>query len=158
MRKQGFEKYIYLMLAGFGAISLSILFFFLLFKIDAVGGYLKAAANTLMPFILGCVMAYLIYPISPGITLYLDKLTGEKYKKATLSIGIFSGLIIFVVAIYLLLWMLLPQLIESITSIIVGMPGMVESLSDWVAALLKDNPKLQEAANVALESSTVELQ
>lgn len=158
MRKQGFEKYIYLMLAGFGAISLSILFFFLLFKIDAVGGYLKAAANTLMPFILGCVMAYLIYPISQGITLYLDKLTGEKYKKATLSIGIFSGLIIFVVAIYLLLWMLLPQLIESITSIIVGMPGMVESLSDWVAALLKDNPKLQEAANVALESSTVELQ
>ena len=158
MRKQGFEKYIYLMLAGFGAISLSILFFFLLFKIDAVGGYLKAAANTLMPFILGCVMAYLIYPISQGITLYLDKLTGEKFKKATLSIGIFSGLLIFVVAIYLLLWMLLPQLIESITSIIVGMPGMVESLSDWVAALLKDNPKLQEAANVALESSTVELQ
>ena len=158
MRKQEFDKYIYLMLAGFGAISLSILFFFVLFKIDVVGHYLRAAANTLMPFIIGCVMAYLIYPISQGITLYLDKLTGDRVKKLTLSIGIFSGLIIFAIAIYLLLWMLLPQLVESITSIIVGMPGMVESLSEWITALLKDNPQLQEAANVALESSSLELQ
>lgn len=146
------------MLAGFGAISLSILFFFILFKIEVVGHYLRAAANTLMPFIIGCVMAYLIYPISQGITLYLDKLTGDRVKKLTLSIGIFSGLIIFGVAIYLLLWMLLPQLVDSITSIIVGMPGMVESLSEWITALLKDNPQLQEAANVALESSSLELQ
>ena len=158
MRKQEFDKYIYLMLAGFGAISLSILFFFILFKIEVVGHYLRAAANTLMPFIIGCVMAYLIYPISQGITLYLDKLTGDRVKKLTLSIGIFSGLIIFAIAIYLLLWMLLPQLVESITSIIVGMPGMVESLSEWITALLKDNPQLQEAANVALESSSLELQ
>ena len=158
MRKQEFDKYIYLMLAGFGAISLSILFFFILFKIEVVGHYLRAAANTLMPFIIGCVMAYLIYPISQGITLYLDKLTGDRVKKLTLSIGIFSGLIIFAIAIYLLLWMLLPQLVESITSIIVGMPGMVESLSEWITTLLKDNPQLQEAANVALESSSLELQ
>ena len=158
MRKQEFDKYIYLMLAGFGAISLSILFFFILFKIEVVGHYLRAAANTLMPFIIGCVMAYLIYPISQGIALYLDKLTGDRVKKLTLSIGIFSGLIIFGVAIYLLLWMLLPQLVDSITSIIVGMPGMVESLSEWITALLKDNPQLQEAANVALESSSLELQ
>ena len=158
MRKQEFDKYIYLMLAGFGAISLSILFFFILFKIEVVGHYLRAAANTLMPFIIGCVMAYLIYPISQGITLYLDKLTGDRVKKLTLSIGIFSGLIIFGVAIYLLLWMLLPQLVDSITSIIVGMPGMVESLSEWITALLKDNPQLQETANVALESSSLELQ
>ena len=158
MRKQEFDKYIYLMLAGFGAIALSILFFFVLFKIEVVGHYLRAAANTLMPFIIGCVMAYLIYPISQGITLYLDKLTGDRVKKLTLSIGIFGGLIIFGIAIYLLLWMLLPQLVESITSIIVGMPGMVESLSEWITALLKDNPQLQEAANVALESSSLELQ
>ena len=103
-------------------------------------------------------MAYLIYPLSQGITAYLDKLTGERLKKATLSIGIFSGLIIFGVAIYLLLWMLLPQLVDSITSIIVGMPAMVESLSDWIAMVLRNNPDLQEAANVALENSSVELQ
>ena len=95
MKRQEFGKYFYLMLAGFGAISLSILFFFFLFRIEVVGNYLKAAANTLMPFTIGCVMAYLIYPLSQGITLYLDKLTGDRCKKFTHSFGIFFGLIIF---------------------------------------------------------------
>ncbi len=103
-------------------------------------------------------MAYLIYPMSQGITLYLDKLTGERFKKLTLSVGIFSGLIIFGVAIYLLLWMLLPQLVDSITSIIIGMPAMVESLSEWMSRILGSNPQLQEAANMALENSSVQLQ
>ena len=158
MKKKEFEKYIYLMLSGFGAIALSIIFFFFWFKMNVVGEYIQAAVKTLMPFIYGCVMAYLIYPLSQGITAYLDKLTGERYKKATSSVGIFLGLIIFGVAIYLLLWMLLPQLMESITSIVVGVPGMVEILSDWIGSLLSDNPHLQQTANVALENSSVELQ
>lgn len=158
MRKQEFEKYIYMMLSGFGSIALSILFFFLLFKMNTVGKYVQSAIDTLMPFIYGCVMAYLIYPLSQGITAYLDKMTGEKYKKLTLSVGIFSGLIIFAVAIYLLLWMLLPQLIDSITSIVVGMPGMVDSLSEWIGSLLADNPQLQQTVESMLENSSVELQ
>lgn len=158
MKKKGFEKYMGMMFAGFGAISLSILFFFILYKIETLGGYLKAAANTLMPFILGCVMAYLIYPMSQGITAYLDKVTGGKYKRATLSLGIFAGLAIFLIIIYLILWMLLPQLIDSITSIITGMPGMVDSLSKWIATLLKDNPSLQKTVDLALENSSLELQ
>ena len=158
MRKHEFEKYIYLMLAGFGAIALSILFFFLLFRLKVVGQYLEAVINTLMPFIYGCVLAYLIYPISQGITAYLDKLTGEKYTKFTLTAGIFTGLIVFVVAIYLLLWMLLPQLIDSIVSIVTGMPGMVDSLSKWIETVLKNNPELQEVAATALQNSSLQLE
>ena len=146
------------MLAGFGAIALSILFFFLLFRLKVVGQYLGAAINTLMPFIYGCVLAYLIYPISQGITAYLDKLTGEKYTKFTLTAGIFTGLIVFVVAIYLLLWMLLPQLIDSIVSIVTGMPGMVDSLSKWIETVLKNNPELQEVAATALQNSSLQLE
>lgn len=158
MKKQGFDKYLYLMLAGFGAISLSILFFFFLFRLEIVGHHIKAAINTLMPFIIGCVLAYLIYPLSHGITLYLDKLTSGRFKKMTLSVGIFLGLIIFGIALYLLLWMLLPQLVESITSIINGMPVMVDNLSAWTAKLLKDNPKLQETVDITLESSSIKLE
>lgn len=158
MRKYEFEKYIYLMLAGFGAIALSILFFFLLFRLKVVGQYFGTVISTLMPFIYGCVLAYLIYPISQGITAYLDKLTGGKNTKFTLTAGIFTGLIVFVVAIYLLLWMLLPQLIDSIVSIVTGMPGMVDSLSKWIETVLKNNPQLQEVAATTLENSSVQLE
>lgn len=146
------------MLAGFGAIALSILFFFLLFRLKVVGQHLNAVVNTLMPFIYGCVMAYLIYPISQGITAYLNKMTGEKYKKATLTTGIFAGLLVFAIAIYLLLWMLLPQLIDSIVSIVTGMPGMVDSLSKWIGTVLINNPELQEFASTALENSSLQLE
>ena len=146
------------MLAGFGAIALSILFFFLLFRLNVVGEYLSAAANTLMPFIYGCVMAYLIYPMSQRITAYLDKFTQEKWKKATLSAGIFIGLMTFAVGIYLLLWMLLPQLIDSIVSIATGMPAMVDSLSKWIGSVLSDNPQLQEYASNLLENSSTQLE
>lgn len=158
MKKQGMEKYFYLMIAGFGAISLSILFFFLLFKLDVVFYYVKAAGNTLMPFIIGCVMAYLIYPISQAITAYLDKMTSDRYKKLTQSTGIFLGLLLFIVAIYLLLWMLLPQLLDSVASVFTGMPAMVDSLSKWINSLFQDNPELSKAVNIALETSSTELQ
>lgn len=146
------------MLAGFGAIALSILFFFLLFRLKVVGQYFGTVISTLMPFIYGCVLAYLIYPISQGITAYLDKLTGGKNTKFTLTAGIFTGLIVFVVAIYLLLWMLLPQLIDSIVSIVTGMPGMVDSLSKWIETVLKNNPQLQEVVATTLENSSVQLE
>lgn len=157
-RRQEFEKYIYLMLAGFGAIALSILFFFVIYKMDMVIGLLKTAAGTLMPFIYGCVLAYLIYPISQVITVYLDKLTEEKYKKFTSKVGIFGGLLIFGVAIYLLLCMVLPQLLDSIISIATGMPAMVDSLSKWIGQLLSDNEQLQQLAELAIENSSSELQ
>lgn len=146
------------MLSGFGAIALSILFFFFLFKMETVGYYAKAAVDTLMPFIYGCVLAYLIYPLSYWITAYLDKLTEGRGKKITKNIGIFGGLAIFGVAIYLLLWMLLPQIIDSVVSIGVGMPGMVESLTKWIGTVLSNNPELQQVAELAIENSSVELQ
>lgn len=146
------------MLAGFGAIALSILFFFVIYKMDMVIGLLKTAAGTLMPFIYGCVLAYLIYPISQVITVYLDKLTEEKYKKFTSKVGIFGGLLIFGVAIYLLLCMVLPQLLDSIISIATGMPAMVDSLSKWIGQLLSDNEQLQQLAELAIENSSSELQ
>lgn len=158
MKKQKFEKYIYLMLSGFGAISLSILFFFLLYKMDRLVYYLKQAVDTLMPFVYGSVLAYLIYPISQAITAYLDKMTGDKYKKATFTVGIFSGLLLFGIAIYFLLWLLLPQLFDSIISIATGMPAMADSLSKWIRSILRDNEQLQQLAEVALKTSSTELQ
>lgn len=147
-----------MMLAGFGAIALSILFFFLFYKMDYLAYYIGRIIETLMPFIYGSVLAYLIYPVSQGITAYLDKLTDGKHKKFTLTAGIFTGLLLFGVAIYFLLWMLLPQLIDSVVSIVTGMPSMVESLSNWISSVLQDNVELAQLAEVMLENSSTQLQ
>ena len=45
--------------------------------------------------------------------------------------------------------MLLPQIIDSVVSIGVGMPGMVESLTKWIGTVLSNNPELQQVAELA---------
>lgn len=158
MKKQKFEKYFYLMLAGFGAISLSILFFFLLFRMDTVFGHVKAIVKILMPFIYGGTLAYLVYPISEWIEIYLDKMTGGRFKNVTSTIGIFGSLFFVGVIIYLLLSMVLPQLADSIVSVVTGMPAMADNLTKWITGILRDNEQLQSYAELLIESSSKQLE
>ena len=43
------RKYLYWMLAGFGAISLSVIFFFLLYRLQSVEEILEKIVDILMP-------------------------------------------------------------------------------------------------------------
>ena len=61
-KKPHIKPYLYGMLAGFGAISLSIIFFFLIYRFDGFGDAISTLTGILMPFIYGAVIAYLINP------------------------------------------------------------------------------------------------
>jgi hypothetical protein len=51
------------MLAGFGAISLSVLFFFLVYRFQGLGNAVNKVVDILNPFIYGSIIAYLLRPI-----------------------------------------------------------------------------------------------
>lgn len=158
MKKQKFEKYIYLMLSGFGAISLSILFSFFLFRMDTVFGHVKGIVKILMPFIYGGTLAYLVYPISKWIESYLDKMTGDRFKNISSTIGIFGSLFLVGIVIYLLLSLVLPQLADSIISIVTGMPAMADNLTKWITDIFQDNEQLQSYAELLIDSSSKQLE
>ena len=63
MKKPQYKPYIYGMLAGFGAISLSVLFFFALYRIQTLGEVVDKIVRILMPFVYGGVIAYLLCPM-----------------------------------------------------------------------------------------------
>ena len=50
-KKPHIKPYLYGMLAGFGAISLSILFFFFIYRFDGFGDAVSKVTGILMPFI-----------------------------------------------------------------------------------------------------------
>ena len=50
-KKPHIKPYLYGMLAGFGAISLSILFFFFIYRFDGFGDAVSKVTDILMPFI-----------------------------------------------------------------------------------------------------------
>ena len=50
-KKPHIKPYLYGMLAGFGAIALSIIFFFLIYRFDGFGSAISTLTGILMPFI-----------------------------------------------------------------------------------------------------------
>ena len=57
------KKYVGWMLAGFGTISMSVLFFFFLYRLQGVGEALDKVMGILMPFVYGGILAYLLRPM-----------------------------------------------------------------------------------------------
>ncbi len=66
-KKPHIKPYLYGMLAGFGAIALSIIFFFLIYRFDGFGSAISTLTGILMPFIYGSVIAYLLKPVCNSI-------------------------------------------------------------------------------------------
>ena len=57
------RRYLYLMLSIFGAISLSIVVFFAVYRFQGLGDWVHSLTQILAPFIYGGVVAYLLRPI-----------------------------------------------------------------------------------------------
>ena len=64
MKKYSFKRYAGVTMALFGAAALSLLLFFALFRIDAIHKAFSHICKTLMPFIIGGVLAYIIRYLS----------------------------------------------------------------------------------------------
>ena len=74
-----FKKYLAMILAVFCTAALSILFFFILFRMDALRSLIGKILNILMPFIYGTGIAYVLKQadleramdvLAKGIALY----------------------------------------------------------------------------------------
>ena len=75
------KRYLYLMLSGFGSISLSVVLFFLLYRLQGIGVWLKNISGILAPFIYGGVVAYLLRPLCNTYERFLEKHLPDKMKK-----------------------------------------------------------------------------
>ena len=77
-KKPHIKPYLYGMLAGFGAIALSIIFFFLIYRFQGFGNAISKVTGILMPFIYGAVIAYLLKPVCNTVENFLRRLLPEK--------------------------------------------------------------------------------
>ena len=77
-KKPHAKPYLYGMLAGFGAISLSIVFFFFIYRFKGFGDAVATLTSILMPFIYGGVIAYLLKPVCNTAENFLRRLFPER--------------------------------------------------------------------------------
>lgn len=157
--KPHIKPYLYGMLAGFGAISLSIIFFFLIYRFDGFGDAISTLTGILMPFIYGAVIAYLLKPVCNTLESFLSRFIPGKCKGLISALSIALTILFGILVIYALLMMVLPQLITSITTLYYTARTNLSDFMLWITSLevVEDNALVYEYVNKAYNFVSVNL-
>lgn len=138
-------------LTAFLVITCSVIAFFIVFRLDALGNFLNVCVDVLAPFIYGLVMAYLICPIYNFTVSGTYRLINRgKYRfKHDLTVSKVAGTIIslavIIVVIAGLMWMIIPGLIDSISKLVVMLPDALEKFTAWIDVKFQHLPIAKEA-------------
>ena len=143
-KKPHIKPYLYGMLAGFGAISLSILFFFLIYRFQGFGDAISKLTGILMPFIYGAVIAYLLKPVCNCVEDFLRRLLPEKMGTAANMLAVTVSLLFGILVVYALIMMIVPQLITSVTTLYYTARNNLNDFVDWAShqEIVTSNQKL----------------
>ena len=143
-KKPHIKPYLYGMLAGFGAISLSILFFFLIYRFQGFGDAISKLTGILMPFIYGAVIAYLLKPVCNCVENFLRRLLPEKMGTVANMLAVTVSLLFGILVVYALIMMIVPQLITSVTTLYYTARNNLNDFVDWAShqEIIASNQKL----------------
>ena len=136
------KRYIYSMLSIFGAISLSLLFFFLLYRMQGVGKALNTLMDIMAPFVYGGVVAYLLRPMCNAFESFFETLFGKKRPGLVRFFSVGLSLIAGILIVYILIIMMAPQLYKSILNLWYTLPERVDALLNWAVSTFGLNEEL----------------
>ena len=151
-KKPHIKPYLYGMLAGFGAISLSIIFFFLrstasMVLVDAI----STLTGILMPFIYGAVIAYLLKPVCNTIESFLRRFIPEKMHGLVNVLSVTLTILFGLLLIYALCMMIIPQLITSVTTLYYTAQRNLAKFVQWAnhVEFIENNQQIMDMLNSA---------
>ena len=136
------KPYVLAMLTGFGAISLSVLFFFLLYRLQGVEEALTNVVNILKPFVYGGVIAYLLRPMCNAYSGWLRKVFKGKRDGLAETMAITGSIITGALVVYALIIMIAPQLYQSAANFWDTVPDKTEALLAWTTEKFGENEVL----------------
>lgn len=144
MKDPNKRQYFYLMMSFFGAISLSILVFFLLYRFQGIGVVFQKLSDIMAPFIYGSVVAYLLRPSCNWYEEILGKYLPKKWKKLSAGLAVTLSLITGILMVYVLIIMIVPQLYSSIMSLWTSLPQKVNQFMDWASITFGSDEEMAE--------------
>ena len=150
-KKPHIKPYLYGMLAGFGAIALSIIFFFLIYRFDGFGSAISTLTGILMPFIYGAVIAYLLKPVCNSIESFLRRFIPEKMNGLINALSVALTILFGLLLVYALVMMIVPQLITSVTTLYYTAQANISKFMYWANHLefIEKNEQIMELLNSA---------
>ena len=132
------------MIAGFGAISLSVIFFFVLYRMQGIREVIGEILDILAPFIYGGAIAYLLRPVCNWYADLLNSFLPKKLKKLSNGAAVILSLLTGLLLVYALIIMVAPQVYESARTIWNTLPQEIDQLLAWATATYGENEALIE--------------
>lgn len=122
--KSGKKQYLRLGITIFASLAATIIFFFLLFRYQEIKTFFAMVLSALQPVIIGIVFAYLLRPIARFLERLFCKIKGISRFARLLSV-LFTMILTFSV-LGLCCAFILPQLVESVGSLVKDLPELLE--------------------------------
>ena len=147
-----FNRYIYLgvtLLAVFtGGMLIHYVFSALFGNLSSFRSFFSALNSALMPVYIGIIIAYLLSPVVNKMDQYLfiplmERIIRKKKEKVPAiarGLSIFCSLLLAIVLLVALFWMVIPEVVNSISSLAQNMPQYYNNLEEWGTGLFKKNP------------------
>lgn len=118
----------------------------LITQIDAVKSTLSWLGNTLSPILVGVVLAYVINPLCMFFEKRFKRLFARSKKmsakakhRISRGLSILLSILFLIAIIALLLFLIIPEFLDSFNKLIGIAPSLVEKGSDWLSDLLESD-------------------
>ena len=113
----------------FKTLVLLVLFTWALINFNLVYNFLNKIFSLLSPFLIGCIIAFLINIILKPIEKYYDKLFKNTSIKRPICLILSTILVIGI--IFAIVFMMIPSLQESINEFIENLPSYTKEIETW---------------------------
>lgn len=129
----------------FLGIAGCIVLYWLLHETERVKSVLDAVINVLSPFIFGGVLAFILnVPMRSIENSILRKMNSKQLKRTLAVVLTFIALLLVITLVFLLL---IPQIIETVNSLVPNLHSFAVKAQDFAMEFLNENPKLMEWLN-----------
>ena len=147
------KRYLYWGVTAFCVIAAALLFYFAVGNIKVFGNTVSRLVSILAPFIWGLVICYLLSPLMRSVEnrLFLPlarklyrknkKIDGHRFARVLTVVFCEIVLILVLVA---LVYLIIPQMLSSVQTLISNSGAYVDNLSKWADGLFANYPVLDD--------------
>lgn len=155
--KEAFLKWSGLFLVVVAAIAI----YFVIANADSIVSAIGSYIGILRPVVYGCVIAYILNPLVKVFQEWMLRLAQRKGKTITekkqsliTGVSITFSLIFGIVVIFVLCWMIIPQLLTSVTSLVENLPEKINYYYKELNESIRNNAFLADTMqDIALNAT-----
>ena len=126
------KKYVKIASTGITIAAGACVILFTFYRFDQVQQVYHKVFSILRPFLYGAVVAYLLSPLCGKMENGLAKIMGEKRRRGAKQLSILFSLLLALALISLLCLIIIPQVVNSVVSVVNALPGQLRSLNSQI--------------------------